>query len=49
MFVFGVGIGGIVIGVGYELKWIFLDIEIVVVELMELFVLEGGELGLYKI
>lgn len=49
VFVVGIGIGGIIIGVGWELKCVYLKIELVGVELVEFVILEGKEVGFYKI
>lgn len=45
----GVGIGGIVIGVGYVFKKNYLDVKIYVFELEEFLVFSGGFLLFYKI
>lgn len=49
MFIVGIGIGGMIIGVGEVLKEVYKDIKIYVVEFVDLLVLFGGKLGLYKI
>lgn len=48
IFVVGVGIGGMFMGIVFYLKEKNIDIKIVIVEL-EGFILNGGKVGLYEI